>query len=673
MAKTLRIIILLSLFLFAEAIGVVSATHLGSMQAVAQDQTQPQPSKDKVDTARTGKQEKTASKETTDAERIVQIQNTIKADKKKLDELTTELKRLQDGFKKHAAKMTELKGRLAEKKKAVESAQEKGDSSYEEKIKIDIDSLEKQYENINEESNLTIQAEKTVRQQIKTLNEKSEENIQALNRLRGIEEPAEKPKPTTSPTAPAKQTEKASAPVQHLLPTAKAVTSQAVPSVKKAKPDSETISTPAQIEARKKAEKKKEEAQKAAEAIVETVERKESLGKEIALAQKMINTYRESQETLEKRLVGLDNTLTQKIAAGAGNGELQKIREKTIETQNKIKEIQKEIRKRNTRLIVLNRELEAIQKEQVLEAREAEKKRKDAEAARKKKVWLESPLHPSNIVRWAVVRGPKLIAIFIVIVLVLLAVRVTSKRLAKMVVGHGVGTGEEKEKRAHTLGSTFRGALSGVVIIGGTLLLLQEAGLDIKTLLGGAAVIGLAIAFGAQNLMRDYFSGFMILVEGQYELNDVIKIGDVSGTVERITMRVTTLRDLKGRAHFIPNGQIKSVTNMTHKWSQVMFEIGVTYKADADRVMGMLKEIAEELQEDEEYKYSITAKPVMLGVDLFSESGIVIKMLMRTKPGMQWSVKREMLRRIKNSFDAAGIEIPVPHRIVYQRIEKNET
>ena len=117
MAKTLRIIILLSLFLFAEAIGVVSATHLGSMLAVAQDQTQPQPSKDKVDTARTGKQEKTASKETTDAERIVQIQNTIKADNKKLDELATELKRLQDDFKKHAAKLTELKASLLKKRK----------------------------------------------------------------------------------------------------------------------------------------------------------------------------------------------------------------------------------------------------------------------------------------------------------------------------------------------------------------------------------------------------------------------------------------------------------------------------------------------------------------------------------------------------------------------------
>ncbi|MBW1944335.1 MAG: mechanosensitive ion channel [Deltaproteobacteria bacterium] len=418
---------------------------------------------------------------------------------------------------------------------------------------------------------------------------------------------------------------------------------------------------------------KKQEAEEAAVAIVETVERKESLKKEIGLVEKMLSTYREAQETLEKRLLDLEDDLTRKIAAGEAKKELQKIRKEIVETQNKIKEIQKDIRNRSTRLIVLNKELDTIQEEQILASREADKKRKEAEGARKKIVWLESPLHPSNILRWAVVRGPKLITILIALVLVLLAVRVTSKRLAKMVVRHGIGTKEEREKRAHTLGSTFRGALSAAIIIGGTLLLLEEAGLDIKTLLGGAAVIGLAIAFGAQNLMRDYFSGFMILVEGQYELNDVIKIGDVSGTVERMSMRMTTLRDLKGSAHFIPNGQITRVTNMTHKWSQVMFEIGVTYKADVDRVMGMLKEIAGELKEDEEYRSAIIAEPVMLGVDLFSESGIVIKMLMRTKPGMQWSVKREMLRRIKNRFDAEGIEIPLPHRIVYQRLEKNET
>ncbi|MFC1580994.1 mechanosensitive ion channel family protein, partial [Thermodesulfobacteriota bacterium] len=172
--------------------------------------------------------------------------------------------------------------------------------------------------------------------------------------------------------------------------------------------------------------------------------------------------------------------------------------------------------------------------------------------------------------------------------------------------------------------------------------------------------------------MRDYFSGFMILVEGQFQLNDVIKIGDVSGSVERMSMRMTTLRDLKGKAHFIPNGQIKRVTNMTHKWSQVMFEIGVTYRADVDRVMALLTDIAGEMKEDEKYKDNIIAEPVMLGVDLFGRSGIVIKMLMRTKAGMQWSVKREMLRRIKNRFDKEGIEIPLPQRVVYQRQEGSE-
>ncbi|MBW2207884.1 MAG: mechanosensitive ion channel [Deltaproteobacteria bacterium] len=672
MAKSFRIIAFLSLFLLAGFVGRVCVPHLEFMQALAQDRKLSDSPQDRTNSGKASKNGKTVPQGTSAAERIIQMQSTIETDKKKLNDLKRELAELQQEFKRDTAKLTELKGRIAEKKKAIENAQEKGDSSDEDKLKIDIDSLDKEYENTNKESNLVFQAEKTVRQQIKTLNEKIERNVQTLNRLRGTEAPAEKPKPATSP-APAKQTEKASAPVRQLLPTAKAVTSQAAPSAREAKPAAEPIATAQQIEAGKEAEVKKQEAEEAAVAIVETVERKESLKKEIGLVEKMLSTYREAQETLEKRLLDLEDDLTRKIAAGEAKKELQKIRKEIVETQNKIKEIQKDIRNRSTRLIVLNKELDTIQEEQILATKEADKKRKEAEGARKKIVWLESPLHPSNILRWAVVRGPKLITILIALVLVLLAVRVTSKRLAKMVVRHGVGTKEEREKRAHTLGSTFRGALSAAIIIGGTLLLLEEAGLDIKTLLGGAAVIGLAIAFGAQNLMRDYFSGFMILVEGQYELNDVIKIGDVSGTVERMSMRMTTLRDLKGSAHFIPNGQITRVTNMTHKWSQVMFEIGVTYKADVDRVMGMLKEIAGELKEDEEYRSAIIAEPVMLGVDLFSESGIVIKMLMRTKPGMQWSVKREMLRRIKNRFDAEGIEIPLPHRIVYQRLEKNET
>jgi small-conductance mechanosensitive channel len=333
-------------------------------------------------------------------------------------------------------------------------------------------------------------------------------------------------------------------------------------------------------------------------------------------------------------------------------------------------EIREEIRERHTRLDQLKDDLDKIQEEQVLATQEAEKKRKEADRARTRSLWLESPLHPHNIMTWAVTHGPKILIVFVLLALLLLIIRIFSKRIAALIIRHGPGEVEMREKRVTTLASTFRGAMSGLVVICGFLFLLEVAGMDLKTVLGGAAVVGLAVAFGAQNLMRDYFNGFMILMEGQYELNDWIKIGDVSGAVERITLRITTLRDLEGCAHFIPNGEIKRVTNMTHKWSQALIDIGVTYKEDVDRVMGILMDIAKELRNDGAFKAFIIDEPVMLGVNLFTESGVVIRMLITTRAGMQWAVRREMLRRVKNKFDEAGIEIPVPHRVIFQRLEK---
>ena len=179
----------------------------------------------------------------------------------------------------------------------------------------------------------------------------------------------------------------------------------------------------------------------------------------------------------------------------------------------------------------------------------------------------------------------------------------------------------------------------------------------------------MAIAFGAQNLMRDYFYGFMILLEGQYKLSDVITIGDATGVVEHMTMRMTVLRDLEGRAHFIPNGQIARVTNRTHEWSRAVFDIRVSYREDVDRVMGILIELARELQQDPEFSSAIIEEPQMLGVNKLDESAIVIKFMMKTQSAKMWPVRREMLRRIKNKFDELGIKIPAPYRI---RLEQED-
>ena len=189
--------------------------------------------------------------------------------------------------------------------------------------------------------------------------------------------------------------------------------------------------------------------------------------------------------------------------------------------------------------------------------------------------------------------------------------------------------------------------------------------------MGGAAVFGLAIAFGAQNLIKDYFYGFMILLEQQYTINDVIKIGDIAGQVERITLRMTVLRDLEGRVHFIPHGQINSTTNMTHGWSRALFDIGVAYKEDADRVIDVIEELGCQMRRDPKFGPLILEDLTMLGVDGFGDSAVVIKFFIKTWPLKQWDVKREMLRRIKRRFDELDIEIPFPHRTVYHRHEES--
>jgi small conductance mechanosensitive channel len=227
------------------------------------------------------------------------------------------------------------------------------------------------------------------------------------------------------------------------------------------------------------------------------------------------------------------------------------------------------------------------------------------------------------------------------------------------------GSFAEREKRAQALAQVAKDTANVVIVVGGVMMALQVMGIPVTAVLGGAAVVGLAVSFGAQNLIRDYFAGFIILLENQYGINDVIKICGIAGLVERITLRITVLRDLEGVAHFIPNGEIKSVSNMTHGWSRALFDIGVAYKEEVDKVMDVLMELGKEVRQDPKFGHLILDDPEMLGVDAFGDSAVVIKFFIKTRPLQQWTVKREMLRRIKNRFDELGIEIPFPHRTVY--------
>ncbi|UCE88357.1 MAG: mechanosensitive ion channel family protein, partial [Pseudomonadota bacterium] len=429
--------------------------------------------------------------------------------------------------------------------------------------------------------------------------------------------------------------------------------------------ETEQAETPEQIEARKEAEEKAAAARQAEQAVVDFVDRKKALEEQISLDERLIDTARQSRGNIEEFLLKRESDLDTLIAEGASKADLTKAHADIRQAKQMIQEVNQEIATRTEHLNELLKQLQQVQAQQLQVVEQAKEKRSQAEDARKKSIWLESPLHPQNIGQWAVTRGPRILLVIALMIVLLLVTRLAFTRVARALVRRGRGMEEGRANRAETLALSFDALARLFIIVGGTFLVLEEAGVDIKTVLGGAAIIGLAIAFGAQNLMRDYFTGFMILLEDQYELGDIVTIGSVTGVVERVNMRTTVLRDLEGRVHFIPNGQIAQVTNRTYEWAQAVIDINIAYKENVDQVMNILLELADELGKDTDFGADIIGEPTMLGVDKFGEAAVTIKFMLKTRADKMWRVRREMLRRIKNRFDAEGIEIPVPHRILH--------
>jgi small conductance mechanosensitive channel len=194
---------------------------------------------------------------------------------------------------------------------------------------------------------------------------------------------------------------------------------------------------------------------------------------------------------------------------------------------------------------------------------------------------------------------------------------------------------------------------------------LDQLGLDVTPILAGAGIVGLAVGFGAQNLVRDLISGFFLVLENQVRVGDIAVVNGTGGLVEAITFRTIVLRDLAGVVHVVPNGAITTLANMTKEWSGYVIDVGVAYKEDTDRVVAVMTEVAEELRKDARYGPSILEPLEIFGVDDFKESEVTIKARLKTVPIQQWAVGREYRRRLKKAFDTRGIEIPFPHRSLY--------
>jgi len=223
----------------------------------------------------------------------------------------------------------------------------------------------------------------------------------------------------------------------------------------------------------------------------------------------------------------------------------------------------------------------------------------------------------------------------------------------------------ESEKRVETLIRLIRQAALILLWVTTLLILLKEIGVDIMPVLASAGIVGLAIGFGAQNLVRDFISGFFFILENQVRVGDVAIINGTGGLVEKVNFRTIVLRDLGGVVHIFPNGTVTTLSNLTNVWSAYVFEIGVAYKENTDDVIEVMRRVGSEMKEDVILGSYMIEEPEIFGVDKFDSSSVVIKGRIKTKPIRQWQIGREYLRRIKLAFDHEGIEIPFPHQTLY--------
>ncbi len=269
---------------------------------------------------------------------------------------------------------------------------------------------------------------------------------------------------------------------------------------------------------------------------------------------------------------------------------------------------------------------------------------------------------------WLLTSGIQIIITVVITLIALKLARIFANRIVSLFTERQKDA--EAQKRTETLGAVISHVLKVIILVVATMMVLKELGIEIGPVLAAAGVIGLAVGFGAQNLVSDVISGFFILLEDQIRVNDVVQVAGKGGLVEKVNLRMTILRDLAGNVHYVRNGKIDIVTNMTKEYSRYVFEIGVAYREDVDNVIEVVKMIDEELRADPEFKDDILEPIEILGLDQFADSAIIIKARTKTIPIKQWRIGREFNRRMKKKFDELDIEIPFPHVTLYMGQDK---
>ncbi|HUV29981.1 MAG TPA: mechanosensitive ion channel family protein [Acidobacteriota bacterium] len=273
-----------------------------------------------------------------------------------------------------------------------------------------------------------------------------------------------------------------------------------------------------------------------------------------------------------------------------------------------------------------------------------------------------------RLVAWLTTTGLRIFVILVLALVATSAAKWLSRRL--LTVFGKVKLDVEMQKRADTLSSMIRHLLTVTILAVALVMVLGEVGIEIGPILAAAGIVGLAVGFGAQNLVQDVISGFFILLEDQIRVGDVVQIAGKGGLVEKVNLKMTVLRDLAGNVHYVRNGHIDIVTNMTKEFSQYVFDIGIAYREDVDEVISIIKEVDAQLREDPQFRDDILRPMEVFGLDQFADSALIIKARTTTRPIKQWRIAREFNRRLKKVFEEKNIEIPFPHVTLYMGEDK---
>ena len=260
-------------------------------------------------------------------------------------------------------------------------------------------------------------------------------------------------------------------------------------------------------------------------------------------------------------------------------------------------------------------------------------------------------------------QATKFVLVIVVALFVLRLVKAAIERVGKRMQQRGSTL--DDQKRVETLTRVLKYVANVVVLLLGALIALGTIGISIAPVLAAAGVVGLAVGFGAQSLVKDYFTGVVLLIENQIRAGDFIEVGGKSGTVENVTLRYVRMRDAHGNVHFVPNGQIDSVTNSTMDFAYAVVDVGIAYKEDVEGAIQVMQKVGTELAEDKEWGPKITEPMATFGVQELADSAVIVRVRFKTTPGDQWGIRREYNKRIKAAFDNVGIEIPFPHVTMY--------